>query len=404
MDKHALYCYVNSPHLLDNLVLSNEGSVDGITDGLPIKGKVTFKFTIGDDNGRRHNICIPEFLYVPGMKKCLLSPQHWAQTAADKKKTRMGNFDDCCILFWDRGQKTIPFSTTTNVPTFFMAPSLRTYQTFAATFEACEAPFFQKETILQVPGCTLLRENAEITPEEFVAEEDFHCGNRKWLINDKVNKDDETICTSNVPDKTATPDKSICRGPLIFDPSPPIAEDEDVPLAAADDQAELMRWHYRQGHLSFQKLKQLALNGKIPKKLSKLKPPKCAGCLFGAMTKLPWRGKESALSHQIFVATKPGEIVSVNPMELTEVGFFAKLKGSLIKKQYRYCTVLWDTSPDCILCTSKLMTPPQRPCLPNKHLRSLQRSLVSASYTITVITDDLLTMPGSNHARPAAND
>ncbi len=107
-----------------------------------------------------------------------------------------------------------------------------------------------------------------------MAEEDFHRGNRKWLIKDKVNKNDETIRTSNVPDKTAAPDESIRRGPLIFDPLPPIAEYEDVPLAAADDQAELMRWHYRLGHLSFQKLKQLALNGEIPKKLSKLKPPK----------------------------------------------------------------------------------------------------------------------------------
>jgi hypothetical protein len=216
VDNHASYCYVNSPHLLDNLVPSNKGSVDGITNGLPIKGKGTFKFTIGDDNGRQHNIRIPESLYVPGMKKCLLSPQHWVQTAADKKKTWMGNFDDCCILFWDGGQKTVPFSNTTNVPTFFTAPSSRTYQTFAAMFEACEAPFFQRETILQVPGRTLLRENAEITPEEFVAEKDFHRGNRKWLINDKVNKDDETICTSNVPGKTAAPDESICRGPLIF--------------------------------------------------------------------------------------------------------------------------------------------------------------------------------------------
>jgi hypothetical protein len=77
----------------------------------------------------------------------------------------MGNFDDCCILFWDGGQKTIPFCTTTNVPIFFVAPSLSMYQTFAATFEACEAPFFQRETVLQVPGCTLLRENAKITPE-----------------------------------------------------------------------------------------------------------------------------------------------------------------------------------------------------------------------------------------------
>ncbi len=38
VDSHASYCYINSPHLLDDLVLSNKGSVDGITDGLPIKG------------------------------------------------------------------------------------------------------------------------------------------------------------------------------------------------------------------------------------------------------------------------------------------------------------------------------------------------------------------------------
>ncbi len=96
------------------------------------------------------------------------------------------------------------------------------------------------------------------------------------------------------------------------------------------------------GHLSFQKLKQLALNGELPKKLSKFKPPKCAGCLFGAMTKLPWRGKESASSHKIFIAAKPGEIVSVNQTEFTEVDFFAQLKGSVTKKRYRYCTVFVD--------------------------------------------------------------
>ncbi len=149
------------------------------------------------------------------------------------KKTWMGNLDDCCILFWDGGQKTASFSTTTNDPHFFTAASLCMYQTFTATIEACEAPFFQRETVLQVPGCTLLRENAKITPEEFVAEEDFHHGNRKQLTDNKVNEDDETICTSNVPDqpdKKAAPDESICCGPLIFDPLPPTAADEDAPL------------------------------------------------------------------------------------------------------------------------------------------------------------------------------
>ena len=65
----------------------------------------------------------------------------------------------------------------------------------------------------------------------------------------------------------------------------------------------------------------------------------CAGCLFGAMTKLPWHGKELASSHQVLIATQPGEMVSVYQIESTEVSFFAQLKGSLTKKWYRYCTV-----------------------------------------------------------------
>ena len=53
-------------------------------------------------------------------------------------------------------------------------------------------------------------------------------------------------------------------GPLTFDVNPKLEEDKHVYLAAVDDQAELMRWHYHLGHLAFSKLKQLALNSKIP--------------------------------------------------------------------------------------------------------------------------------------------
>jgi hypothetical protein len=40
-----------------------------------------------------------------------------------------------------------------------------------------------------------------------------------------------------------------------------------------------MHWHYRLGHASFASLKQMAKQGNIPKKLAKVLPPKCAGCL-----------------------------------------------------------------------------------------------------------------------------
>jgi hypothetical protein len=62
---------------------------------------------------------------------------------------------------------------------------------------------------------------------------------------------------------------------------------------------------------------QFALNGKIPKKLALIKLPKCTGCLFGAMTKIPWQGKESKSSHKVFAATKLGETVSDDQMVST---------------------------------------------------------------------------------------
>jgi hypothetical protein len=84
--------------------------------------------------------------------------------------------------------------------------------------------------------------------------------------------------------------------------------------------------------MSFPKLKQLAPNGEIPKKLAKVLPLKCAGCLFGAMTKLPWWGKETKANHEVFIATKSGECVSVDQMTSTEEGFYEQLKGKHAKK------------------------------------------------------------------------
>jgi hypothetical protein len=67
------------------------------------------------------------------------------------------------------------------------------------------------------------------------------------------------------PGKGYKEEKETTRmGTLTFDVNPKLEEDKHVYMAAVDDQAKLMRWHYRLGHLSFSKLKQLVLNGEIP--------------------------------------------------------------------------------------------------------------------------------------------
>eukprot|EP00957_Ditylum_brightwellii_P168032 12791373-Ditylum_brightwellii.AAC.1 len=62
--------------------------------------------------------------------------------------------------------------------------------------------------------------------------------------------------------------------------------DEDNNSAiASSNYAEILRWHYRLGHMSFPKLKKLALSNFIPKRLAKVHNLKCACCIYGAMTK-----------------------------------------------------------------------------------------------------------------------
>jgi hypothetical protein len=91
VDNHASKCMANAPHLFENLHLNNnKGQVDEINSGLGIKGEGTFKFNITDNDGKAHTIKIPNSLYVPNLKKCLLLPQHWAQEARDEQSW-MGN-------------------------------------------------------------------------------------------------------------------------------------------------------------------------------------------------------------------------------------------------------------------------------------------------------------------------
>jgi hypothetical protein len=141
-----------APHLFEDLCLdNNKGQVDRINSGLNIAGQGTFKFNIAGNDDKVHAIKIPNSLFVPNLKRCLLSPQHWAQEAGDEQ-TWMGNYRDSCVLNWKGGKKTVPFQPTTNVPVFYMAPSSCSYRVFAATFEAMGAPYFQRERVIEFPG------------------------------------------------------------------------------------------------------------------------------------------------------------------------------------------------------------------------------------------------------------
>jgi hypothetical protein len=76
--------------------------------------------------------------------------------------------------------KTVPFNPSTNTPIFFMAPSSRTYRAFTTTYKGFEANFFQRETVLKLPGHRLPKEDEEVNVDdvllvdEFIAKENLH--------------------------------------------------------------------------------------------------------------------------------------------------------------------------------------------------------------------------------------
>ena len=115
---------------------------------------------------------------------------------------------------------------------------------------------------------------------------------------------------------------------------------ESKDLFATSDKGELLRYHYRFGHMSENKLHAMAREGLIPKKFSKVKLPRCAACMFGKLTKRPKRTKGEA--KYIYPTTKPGQCVSVDQLESSTAGFLGQVKGRLTRRRYKYATIFVD--------------------------------------------------------------
>jgi len=144
VDSFASVTMATQPDQFEDLILDTGQSVQGIEGGLAIKGHGTFKFNIEDDEGTVHSIKNADSMYVPDLKYCLLSPQHWAQKAQESaRRTKMETDANGVVLIWGQGKHlhTIPHSRDTNTPFFCTAPATPTYRAFSAHVEAMEAQF-----------------------------------------------------------------------------------------------------------------------------------------------------------------------------------------------------------------------------------------------------------------------
>jgi len=65
------------------------------------------KWRVKDDNGKVHNIKLPNTYYTPSVETRLLSPQHWAQVRGKKRDTYCVTNYDAIIMRWNRDKYQI---------------------------------------------------------------------------------------------------------------------------------------------------------------------------------------------------------------------------------------------------------------------------------------------------------
>ena len=341
IDTFASACMSPTKSHFTDYVSESGTECKGIASGLSIVGRGTLNFRIDDDDGRTHEISIPNSVHIPDLPMVLIAPQHWAQNT-DDGMTETTGATSTVIRF--RGySKTIPFNPRTNTPSFRSATGTLRYQAFAGTIDHLDGDsLLSSEHIVTDDECT---DSEGESGDEY---DEYELGSDEELPMSA--REGETVHCKQQHQQQARHDSPPVDGSIEsvdLAKSHPHADDAQR-LTVENPQADLLRWHYRLGHLSFKLIKAMAQVGLLPKRIATAPTPKCAGCMFSSMTKKPWRTKGSK-GNQVGRRTKvtrPGQCVSVDQLESPQVGFYAQLKGIPTKKRYRYATIFVDHFSD----------------------------------------------------------
>ena len=260
-------------------------------------------------------------LLIPDAATRILSPQHLAQQADDHYPREEGT--GALTLFWSqrRFTKTVWLDPRTNVGLTTTASGAQSYRAFCASIdkeETMQANIFMMHVILDDEDEGSFQPRDPVEPP--APEEDK-----------QVTSPEQSHEVTDQGPMTTLMDLGPISHVIPEDPEP----------TSLDRNDELLRWHYRLGHLPFDWIMQLARMGQLPKRLLTCKKPFCAACQYGKMTRRPWRVKGDN-KNATKMATRPGQIVSVDQLESNSPGLIAQQKGKLTQQRYKYATVFVD--------------------------------------------------------------
>lgn len=282
--------------------------VTGVGGEIQVTLRGTVRWAIEDDHGVQHYQTIPGTYYNPDAPYRLYSPQHVAQAMNDHSPKPHGTwwatYDDSVVLQWDqrRFTRTVKLDPETNVALIRSASGYGKFIAFCQEISEIHDDPAEAVKAVHAEGTT----GAEI-----------------------LNQAPPERRHPDLPDSAfdgRTKETNI--------------ENDDVEVPSDDGSTELMAWHYRLGHLSFKKIKSMAARGDLPGHLARLETPKCAACLYGKMTRRPWRNK--AATGQSQTPSAPGDVIAVDQLVSPKLGLIAQMKGFITQKRYKAVTVFVD--------------------------------------------------------------
>jgi Reverse transcriptase (RNA-dependent DNA polymerase) len=299
----------------------------------------TIRWNITDDGGIAREILIPRSLYVPEGRTRLLSPQHMAQQLKDNHPNPRGTwcatYHDSVVLQWNQRTHTKTVSLdpeSTNVGTIWSHPGYRKYQSYCTKIEDEFLDCYESEPKMDMKFLDCYEIETELDLEQ----------------NDPIEVEEP----DEVKGSILEPGEGERQTPLWTDfkldgpDGPSIIERTKSESSKASPEALLLQLHHKLSHVSMKRLQSLAIQGYLPMKIAKCRIPLCQACVYGKLTRRPWRSKLVQASGVIAKCEKPGQCVSVDQLESSVGGLVGQLKGGLTKRRYKVATIFVDHFSD----------------------------------------------------------
>uniref|UniRef100_UPI00293D8CF2 reverse transcriptase domain-containing protein n=1 Tax=Janthinobacterium sp. TaxID=1871054 RepID=UPI00293D8CF2 len=311
-----------------------------------LRGTVAWRIT--NDKGQIQELRIPNTYYDKRAPYCLLSPQHMAQEARAESTSRDGTYcitrSDTVELHWARNtqKKTVMIDRATNIPLMRSAPGYKRFNNFYTEI-ASEVTDITSMVATDAasgdPGL-VTDYDSDADGESEAEEESIGDSGKPSSESGDANNQEEQSPGRRHPD---LPDSVFVSAEAHPGTREQIQREEDEDVQAMTPQAEMLAWHYRLGHLPFERIKRLAERGDLPTKLATCKVPKCASCLYGKPTRRAWRSKlpKNKVS-RLPAVTSPGAVVSIDQMISLTPGLIAQMRGFVTRKRYTTVTVFVD--------------------------------------------------------------